>query len=274
MAILTATPIERDVVIVSGVDAGEYLQTQLTQDVLVLNPGESAWSFLLEPKSEIVALLRVTRESDDVFVLDTEPGWGDTVRQTIDQFLFRMDVAFEQATWPGIAWRGGIPQEQDAPIVAEVSWSGAEGVDVVGPTVKMPRDADELVSHGLETLRISAGWPRMGAEIEGSATPAMTGLVDQTISFDKGCYTGQEFVARVHYRGVEPPKRLVHIACEADVSLPKGAGIVVDGDEVGTVTSSERGIALGYIKRRVKTPTNGSVDDVDVEIRPTSTRNT
>jgi hypothetical protein len=211
-----------DLVIVSGEDAGEYLQTQLTQDVLKLEVGDSAWSFLLKPKSEIVALMRVARTAEMEYTLEMESGWGDTVRQTIDEFLGRMDISFEQRTV-----EADVEDEQD---------------------------------------RIARGWPRLGREIDGSVTPVMTGIVAQTIAFEKGCYAGQEFVARVHYRDAAPTKRLVHLAFDGNVRLSETSPIVIDGDDVGTVTSVARGIALGYLKRGVDTPASGTVADVAVEL--------
>lgn len=266
MARATATPIERDVVIVSGADAGDYLQSQLTQDVLGIDTDQSVWSFMLEAKSEIIALLRVTRCEAERFILDVDPGWGDTVRQTIDQFLFRMDVAFEQATWPGIAYRGGSPDPAGEPIESATRWQDVEGVDVVGPDVKMLVGADVASLEELEQVRIASGWPAMGSEIEGTATPAMTGLIAETVAFDKGCYTGQEFVARVHYRGAEPPKRLVRITFDEDALVTKNRPIVVGDTEVGLVTSAARGVALGFLERGVDTPATGIVGDVDVEL--------
>lgn len=238
-----ASPCERDIVIVSGSDAGDYLQTQLTQDILSLGVGESRWSFLLKPKSEIIALLRVTRAAPDKFSLSVEPGWGDVVRQTIDEFLFRMDISFEQAT-------------ETAQAV----------VDVVGPVAGLPTDADALTVEDLEQARITSGWPRMGREIDDSVTPAMTGLISETVAFDKGCYTGQEFVARVHYREAEPPKRLIRLAFSEDAAVLAGDSIVVGDDVVGNVTSAARGVALGYLKRGYDTPSTGLVDDVEVEL--------
>jgi len=215
--------VDHDLVIVSGVDAGDYLQTQLTQDVLALHIGESAWSFLLEPKSEIIALMQVTRAGDAEYTLEMESGSGDTVRRTIDELLGRMDISFEQRT--------------------------------------VAVDAED------EQSRVERGWPRMGHEIDGSVTPVMTGIVAETIGFDKGCYTGQEFVARVHYRDVAPPKRLVQLVFDESERLSENSPIVVDGDGVGTVTSAARGIALGYLKRGVDTPANGTVSDVAIELR-------
>lgn len=213
---------DRDIVTVTGADAGDYLQTQLTQDVLSLIVGESAWSFLLTPKSEIIALMEVTRSGELEYTLEMEPGSGDTVRQTIDEFLGRMDVSFEQRSV-----EADMESEQD---------------------------------------RITRGWPRIGSEIDGSVTPAMTGIVPQAVAFEKGCYPGQEFVARVHYRDAAPPKRLVHLTFDDSDQLSEGEQIVIDGDDVGTVTSVARGIALGYLKRAVDTPAHGMVGDVAVEL--------
>ncbi|MEN8040637.1 MAG: hypothetical protein ABFR95_03950 [Actinomycetota bacterium] len=215
---------ERDLVVVSGADAGGYLQAQLTQDILKLGVGESAWSFLLTPKSEIIALMEVTRTGSAEYTLSMEAGWGDVVRTTIDEFLGRMDISFEQST--------AAVTEED------------------------------------EQARIERGWPRMGKEIGDSVTPAMTGIVAETIAFEKGCYTGQEFVARVHYRGAEPPKSLVRIVFDDAAEISEGETIVVDGEESGTVTSTAQGVALGYIKRGIETPTRGTVNDFDVELLP------
>jgi folate-binding protein YgfZ len=265
----TATPLERDVVTVRGDDAGEYLQTQLSQDVMAIARGESGWSFLLTPKSEIVALMRITRSGVDEFILDMEPGWGDTVRQTIDEFLFRMDVKFDQAVWPGVAWRGDSPKAAEAPILAPTPWSGVLGMDVVGPGVQVPESAEVLSAFDLEQIRIGSGWPSMATDIGPAVTPAMTGLVAQTVGFDKGCYTGQEFVARVHYRGTEPPRRLIRLTFDEGAVLAADATIVVEGDEVGHVTSVARETAMGYLKRGYETPSTGSVGNVEVRLLPT-----
>lgn len=219
--------LNHDFVIVSGADAGDYLQTQLTQDVLKLDIGGSAWAFLLKSKSEIIALMQVTRSGPAEYTLEMEAGWGDTVRQTIDEFLGRMDVSFEQRT--------------------------------------IPSDVED------EQSRITRGWPRMGREIDDTVTPAMTGIVAETVAFDKGCYTGQEFVARVHYREAKPPKRLNLLTFDEGEQLSEGEVIVVDGDEVGLVTSAARGIALGYLKRGVETSSAGTVGDVVVELLATRT---
>jgi folate-binding protein YgfZ len=272
MAAPTATRIERDIVMVRGADAGDYLQTQLSQDLDALEVGRSAWTFLLTPKSEVIALMRVTRAGEEEFILDMEPGWGDAVRTTIDEFLFRMDVEFEQASWPGIAWRGAVVESVDAPISAQTPWDGVVGVDTVGPDVRIPDGAELLDASDLEQLRIASGWPAMGHEMDGDVTPAMTGLVGETVGFEKGCYPGQEFVARVHYRGTDPPKRLIRLTFDVNQVVSPGAPIIIDGDEVGQVTSAVSGVALGYLKRGCQTPSTGLVDDVEVRLFATAPR--
>ncbi len=103
-----------------------------------------------------------------------------------------------------------------------------------------------------DLTRIQTGRPAMAAEIDERTVPAETGWVDRSVSFTKGCYTGQELVARMDSRVADPPRRLVHLTVAA-ASVARGAPIVVDGAEVGAVTSAAaRGadvIALGYVKR-------------------------
>jgi len=131
-----------------------------------------------------------------------------------------------------------------------------EGLDVVGPEVMPVAEAEIMDTKSFNSLRVWAGWPVMGSDIDGKSTPAMTGLVDQTVSFTKGCYTGQEFVARVHYRKVDPPRRLVHVRFHPCARIGPGDDIIADGAVVGTVTSVAdcQPFALGYLKRSVEIP--------------------
>lgn len=266
---LTATPILRDVVMISGADAPEYLQTQLTQDVLALPRGRSLWSFVLTPKSEIELMTRVTRTPDG-FVLDAAQGYGDRLRQRLDGPLFRMDVQFAQDTWPGIAWRGEGAEsvEGDAPILALMPWSTTAAVDEIGPDVQPPPDVGALTPDELDAVRIGENWPSE-AEIDERTTPAMTGIVEHTVNFEKGCYTGQEFVARVHYRDVAPSRRLVRITFEPGTDVDDGAEVVVGGDLVGTVTSVAvgDGFGLAYCKRSVVLPAEGVIGQAAVVLR-------
>jgi len=268
---LTATPISRDVVVVSGADAVSYLQTQLTQDVAGLAVEASAWSFILAPKSEIEALVRVTRSGAESVILDVEVGHGPDVRKRLDRMLFRMDVSFEEHTWQGTAWRGdgATSIESDAPVVAAYPSAFGAALDELGPGVSPPDHHPSLSAEQLEAVRIVAGWPSE-KELADSATPAMTAIVPHTVNFEKGCYTGQEFVARVHYRDAAPPRRLVHFSFDREGNVGVGDPISVDDEVVGVVTSAEPGVGLGYLKRSVETPTSARSGDVSISVRDTN----
>lgn len=262
---LTATPIERDIVIVEGSDARSYLQTQLTQDIEAIPLGQSMWSFILDPKASIEALVRVTRIGHDRLALDIEPGYGESVRARLDGLLFRTDARFSQATWPGVAWRGDGSSTRtfDAPIVSVCSARSPEGVDVIGPNVSAPAD---LPSADLEAMRIHTGWPAMGSEIMEGITPAMTGLIDATVSFDKGCYTGQEPVARSYHRGAAPTKRLVRVSA-APGTVAAGSEFRINDEPAGQVTSMlATGDGLGYLARKFDCPADATIEEARLRV--------
>lgn len=262
---LTATPIERDIVIVEGSDARSYLQTQLTQDIEAIGLGGSAWSFILDPKGSIEALVRVTRIGQARLTLDIEPGYGDAVRARLGGPLFRTDVRFSQAIWPGVAWRGdgSTSRAIDAPIVSACSRPGSEGVDVIGPNVVAPND---VPSTDLEKLRVTTAWPAMDSELVDRITPAMTGLIDVTVSFDKGCYTGQEPVARSHNHGAKPTKRLVHVSTDPG-TVAVGTEFTINGETAGHVTSMlASGDGLGYLARKFDTPLEAEAGAIPVRL--------
>ena len=104
----------------------------------------------------------------------------------------------------------------------------------------------------------------MAHEIDDRTVPAETGWVAEAVSFTKGCYTGQELVARMDSRVADPPRRLVRIA---GASLQAGSPIVVDGAEVGSVTSAADGIALGYVKRGARADGDATIDGQPVRLR-------
>ena len=263
---LAATPIRRDVLLATGSDAGEHLNSQLTQDVGSLAVGSSAWAFLLEAKGEVVALLRVTKSAEDRFVLDTDLGLGSVVRDRIDGFLFRMDVSFESDTWDGLAVRGpgSSTVPSGTPVAMKMPWPGVDGLDLVGP--QLPAlEIEDLPADELEALRIRLGWPSMD-DFDGKTTPAMTGIVNRTVSFTKGCYIGQEVVARMHYRQATPPRRLVQVGFHPCARPGPGDRIAVEGEDVGwlTTVSSHQPLALGYLQRSVESPVDGSLGDAPV----------
>lgn len=235
----------RDVLRVTGSDAESFLQGQLSQDVVGLSAGESAFSLLLQPQGKVDAWLRVTR-TDDGFLLDVDAGWGEAVAGRLKRFLLRVDVAVEAVDGWGVA-AARAPVEGVLAVVPEVDGY----VDLLGPVELLPPDPE-----GYEAERIRAGVPRMGAELDESTIPAAAGVVERSVSFTKGCYTGQELVARIDSRAAGTPTRLRMLSV---AGAPVGAAVVVGDVEVGRVTSAADEVALAYVKRSVEPPADAVV---------------
>jgi folate-binding protein YgfZ len=236
----------RDYVRVQGRDAEDLLQRMLsndvTQDVVVD-------ALLLTPKGRLIAPLRVWRRGVDDFLLLTEPGLGGAVRTTLVRARFAAKCEIE-------------PEEHVSTIVfAEVD--GLPG-ELPGTTEVLDAEvAPTLDADGLERLRIEAGVPAWGRELDESVLPAEAGLDETHISFTKGCYPGQEPIARLHYRGhVNRRLRVV------DVDAAKPGDEIRDGAKVvGRVTSALPGIALGYVRVEVADDAVLAIGDSTARLR-------
>ncbi len=243
----------------SGPDAEDFLQGQLSQDVAALAEGQSAWSLILQPQGRIDAFVRVTRQAPDRFVLDTDGPLGQVVAR-LKRFMLRTDVTLAPLDWQCIAVRG--PGATGAAVSGEiVAPVPAGGVDVLGVAPAVAEDVPRIDRETLEVHRIRAGFPRMGVDIDDRTIPAEAEVVSFTVSFTKGCFTGQELVARMDSRGSTAPRYLRLLTVEGRVDLPGGEPITVaDGTDIGTVTSAAwdaaagSTVALGYIRRSVEMP--------------------
>ena len=282
----------RDVLAVRGPEAEEYLQGQLSQEVTAMAVGGSADSLLLEPDGKLSALLRVTRTDGHGFVLDVDAGYGDAVLERLRRFRLRAKVELEPLDWRCLSLRGsGVDGAAGGllTVLAErgvlalpFEWHGWRGVDLLGPSdvvlgpegLDLPDGIVACGADAVEACRIVSGVPAMGAELTGKTIPHEAGVVERTVSFTKGCYTGQELVARIDSRGGNVPRRLVGIVApagprEADALSPGmtlHGGAAPDGDApaedkvVGTLTSAawsiELGawVGLGYLHRNVAAP--------------------
>ena len=281
--------VPRDVLALRGPDAVTYLQGQCSQDVAGLSVGRSADALLLSPQGKLEALLRVVRADEDAFLLDVDGGWGSAVRRRLERFKLRVKVELDSVELRCLALRGpdaaAVAQDVGGDHRVDFSWNAVTGVDVFGPSLSVP---DDVPSSGLpawEALRVEAGIPAMGSEIDERTIPAEAGLLERCVSFTKGCYTGQELVARLDARGNKVARHLVGFVVtgwpgdetvaesigapvhDEDDKGPLPTGTVVladsahgdDGAVVGAVTSSARSpvlgvVALGYLHRRVTPP--------------------
>jgi folate-binding protein YgfZ len=255
--------VQRDAVLVSGPDAETYLQGQLSQDVTALAQGGSAWTFLLQPTGKVDVFGRVTRRAADAFLLDVEGGFGATLVERLQRFLLRTKATIEPLAWQAIAVRRPGPTlvTTTAALVLKADWHEQPGFDLLGEAVEAPLGATRIERPAYERLRIEAGWPAMGAELTAETIPAEAGVVPVAASFTKGCYTGQELVARIDSRGGHVPHLLRHVHLERPVR--PGDAVEVDGRAVGRITSVTGDLALAYVGRAVEPPAVCSVGTID-----------
>ncbi|HEY3811537.1 MAG TPA: hypothetical protein VGL49_08885 [Acidimicrobiales bacterium] len=243
----------------AGPEAGTFLQGQLSQDVVALAPGTSAWSWVLAPNGKVDALVRVTRRSDDEWLLDTDGGWGPALLARLNRFKLRTKVDLELQSWRALGLRGGETVPALEGVTARFDWPTLAGVDVFGQAPEVPDEWPLLSGEDYEAERIVAGVPKLGAELTDKTIPAETGLVgEQAVSFTKGCYTGQELVARIDSRGGHVARHLCVLRLPARVE-PATELVDAAGKPAGSVTSvassSRRGwVGLGYVRRGVEVP--------------------
>lgn len=267
---------------VSGPEATTYLQGQVSQDVEKLAPATSTWTFVLQPTGKVDSWARLTRTADDTFVFDVDGGYGDALEARLRRFLLRTKAEIQSLDWSCIAVRGRPLVADEGTLldnfVLSAGWTLVDdrisATDILGPTPTSPPGLPDGDPNGYQALRIAAGVPSMGEELTEQTIPAEAGqwVVDQSVDFTKGCFTGQELVARIESRGGNVPRRLRGLILETDVPPPPGAEVQVGGAPVGTVTSAVTTtgwplhaaapgpvVALAYIKRSVEPPAAATI---------------
>ncbi len=255
MAIVTARVAARprEFVRARGPDAEDFLQRIVSNDVTAAPVLDA---LLLTPKARVVAPLRVWRRGPEDFLLLTEPGLGEVVLATLRRARFAAKVELELEEHSSLVVFGGEAEGLPTPDYGEPA------VEVLDAHAKPTLGRDEL-----ERLRIAAGTPAWGTEIDDRVLPAEAGLVERAVSFTKGCYPGQEPIARLHHRG-HVNRRLRVLELEGDELPACGAGIRLDGKVVGRVTSAARGLALGYVRVEVAEDAALDAGGVQARMRP------
>jgi folate-binding protein YgfZ len=242
-----AAIVERAFIAVTGEGAEGFLQGQLSQDVA----GGSGLSFLLDPTGKVVAFLRFT-PIEGGFLLDTDPEAADAVVARLQRFLLRTKATVEPVDDRALVRVFGaapdgavVPAWPDASVADLLVADGAAAVAELG--------VEAMAAQEHERRRILAVVPRSGVDIGPATIPAEAGrwTIDAGVSFTKGCYTGQELVARIDSRGgnVPHPLRLVRF------TSPVAAGQRVNdagGAELGVLTSAAGEVALAPLPRRTE----------------------
>jgi tRNA-modifying protein YgfZ len=267
-------------VTVAGGEAAEYLQGQLTNDIESLEPEAGCYALLLDRKGHIQADMRVLRLEAGEIWLDCEPELSERVLKHLRMYSVGRDLEISDVSgsWAitsllgpaagTIAGFEGLGPEHaqrfsDRGGLEVLAVATADGLDLV----TRPEQADSLRSalraegaepvseEAAEILRVEAGRPRWGHELSEHVMPAEAGVVERAIDFGKGCYIGQEPVARLHYRG-RPNRTLRGLRLSG--SAAEGGALRLGDREVGTVgtscvSPSHGPIALAIVRREAET---------------------
>jgi tRNA-modifying protein YgfZ len=280
----------RDVLAVPGADRLGWLHTICSQHVAALADGDSTESLVLSPHGHVEQHWQVTELAGTVW-LDTEPGAAGEVLGYLRkmQFLKRVEPADVSADWAVLSLVGpatapvlnaaGLPLPE-APgravaldgggFVRRMPWPGPDAADLLVPRGRRAEVFAGLVAAGaspaglwaFEALRVEARRPRLGLETDHRTIPHEVGWIGPAVHLDKGCYRGQETVARVQNLG-RPPRRLVlvHLAGESDELPTPGTPVENGGRAVGFVGTAvhhhELGpVALAVVKRTIEPGTS------------------
>jgi folate-binding protein YgfZ len=272
--------------VVGGPDARGWLQGQVSQDLGALAVGHSAETLVLSPQGKVEVYCRATMLADDVVLLDTETGYGEVLSRRLGRFRLRVKADLESGIIRCLKVRGPASLTRlasaglelgamvaDAPatvmsglwtLAVPTTWPGYGGLDVLA-AAEVPGWPQLDVPLGdpaaFEVARIEAGVPAMGSELTEKTIPQEAGnLVAHTVSFTKGCYTGQELVARLDARGGHVAWRLRGVVLDSAGECPDDALLVSGDREIGRLTSLAWSpgfaapVALAYVRRDIVLP--------------------
>jgi folate-binding protein YgfZ len=263
--------------VVRGGEAVDFLQGQVSNDVEALRPGSGCYATILGHKGKLRTDLRILRGEEWLWV-DTEAIGHAVIRHTLETYSLGRDVQFEDVTesrailslvGPEARERLDVPPpaEEHAFVEGERGLYVATdlGVDVIGER-GLELDVEPVSEEVAECRRIEVGRPRLGFDMGSETMPQEAGINERAVSFTKGCYVGQETVARLHYKG-KPNRHLRGLR----LSAPSfdGDAIKLADREVGkigtAVISPALGpIALAVIRREAEPGTNVEVGESGV----------
>jgi folate-binding protein YgfZ len=267
---------ERGKLALTGPDAKSFLQGQVTNDIESLEPGSGCYAAFLTPKGKMLGDLRVLDTGAEL-LLDTERSALQALFNMIRHFSIGYDVVLHKRTLESglvsligpkaadVAGAGEVAEHEHAHLELAVDGIAARavrtdvGIDLLCAaadtaeltTALEARGAQAVSEEGAECLRVESGRPRYGVDLDDTVIPQEAGLNDRAVSFTKGCYVGQETVARLFYRG-KPNRHLRGLRCTSPVAA--GDPVSLEDRVVGAVASTAVSprfgpIALALVRR-------------------------
>jgi folate-binding protein YgfZ len=265
--------------VVSGSEAADFLQGQVSNDVEALEPGIGCYATILNAKGKLRTDLRILR-GEDHFWLDTEAIGHAVLRHMLETYSLGRDVSFRDLTSERALLSVIGPAAREAldvqPPDVEHSFVSGEhglyvttdlGVDVIGePGLEL--GVPTVSEEAAECVRIESGRPRLGYDMDAETMPQEAGINERAVSFTKGCYVGQETVARLHYRG-KPNRHLRGLRLPEPVE--RGTEILLGDKVVGrvgsTCVSPKLGpIALAIVRREAEPGDSVTVNGASAEV--------
>jgi len=258
-------------VVVSGPDATSFLQSLISQDLDAVAERASAPSLLLAPQGKLDALFRITRVGDEWW-LDTDADYGPRLAESLTRYKIRVKAEIDDCTTSSgllsIIGTSGL----SSPLVSiPTVWGELQGTDLLGAASDVRQELDALPAEverwdpeRFEAFRIEQGVPRMGVDLDDKTIPQEAFLDRDAVSFTKGCFLGQELVARIDTRG-HVNRYLRRVRVDGTDVPPSGATVVVGDKDVGAVTSAalvpgeDRVVALAMVRREVGPPADVTV---------------
>ncbi|HWI21539.1 MAG TPA: glycine cleavage T C-terminal barrel domain-containing protein [Baekduia sp.] len=259
---------------VVGPQAREFLDGQVTNKVDDLAVGSGVYAALLTPKGKMLGDMRVLRVSESELLLICERAALQSIFDVIRKALLGWDARLEKRTLElglisligdasaVLGIHAPEPEHASTPFEDGFAIATETGVDLVVSAASTPALVERLVAAGAtpladadaEVLRVERGRPRYGIDLDDSVIPQEAGLNERAVSFTKGCYVGQETVARLYYKG-KPNRHLRGLRLSAPIAA--GATLTADEREVGLITSSVVSprlgpIALAFVRREVQ----------------------
>jgi folate-binding protein YgfZ len=251
----------------TGPDAVKFLNDLISQEIAHLEPGSVTRSLLLGPQGKLDFILWVLIRDGGVGLV-TEDGRGDELVARLSRYRIRVDVEIEPETRPvhlvvseAETSVGELRVEGDS-LRANLSWSNLKRELVVGDELD---GLEEIGPEEYELARIEAGEPLMNVDVDENTIPQETDLVPSTVSFDKGCFLGQELVARLDSRGGRVNQHLRIL--DLDAGVERGAEIKSAERSVGELTSVSGTTGLARLWREVEPGDEVEVGGVTATVR-------